>query len=175
MAKSARKTRKKHSGLARLRRTAPILTRDLYVVMVNGVGCVLYSKRVKGFVRSSPVLVESMCNVPYNWGITCAVFMRDRAGNNYAKEEFVKFAKPYLQSSLVDYATDMHNSLVESRNVLDTFINVGWIASPTGDMPPKSESDRIFSELEAWSAQYKVDDLDCIVGGCGHEIRINER
>ena len=92
----------------------------------------------------------------YLWSVYCAVFCRDQNGKEYMQGLTIKTNEPCRQSDLLSVLHENHLQLLNGCNDAHT-LNVGWLASPTGREWSEKEVGNIFTKLEAWDYQTKLE------------------
>jgi hypothetical protein len=92
----------------------------------------------------------------YSWSVYCAVFCRDQNGQEYMPGIVVVPDHPCLQSELQEGLHNHHLKLLHPCNANHT-VNVGWLASPVGRDWCEEEVGKIFSKLNAWDFNTKLE------------------
>lgn len=111
------------------------------------------TKRVFSPTLSLSKVIESGS---YLWSVYCAVFCRDQNGKEYMQGLTIKTNEPCRQSDLLSVLHENHLQLLNGCNDAHT-LNVGWLASPTGHDWSEKEVGNIFTKLEAWDYQTKLE------------------
>ena len=92
----------------------------------------------------------------YLWSVYCAVFCRDQAGKEYMQGLTIKTNAPCRQSDLLSVLHDNHLQLLKGCNDAHA-LNVGWLASPTGREWCEKEVGDIFTTIDAWDFNTKLE------------------
>jgi hypothetical protein len=92
----------------------------------------------------------------YTWSVYCAVFCRDQTGKEYMQGVTIKTNEPCQQSDLLNVLHEQHLSLLKGCNDSHT-LNVGWLASPVGHEWDEKEVGDIFTKLNAWDFNTKLE------------------
>jgi hypothetical protein len=102
-------------------------------------------------MRITQTMSDAITHFRYKWSIYLVVGCFNSKGEEELKIDYAVMTEPYLQSELVGYLNDRHQTFIgdlKSKNVRMSW--AGWIARPSGRELEPEELYKMFNKLEAW-------------------------
>jgi hypothetical protein len=152
------KKRKANNAHKRAERVCKAALRNCAVSFLAGGGgkCLLIDLNTNRVFRPTLALSKIIESGSYTWSVYCAVFCRDQTGKEYMQGVTVESANPCRQNDLLEVLHEQHLRLLKGCNDAHT-VNVGWLASPSAHEWDEKEVGDIFTELNAWDFNTKLE------------------
>ena len=118
--------------------------------------CRMIDLKTQKVFSAGPALAKTIETGRYSWSVYCAVFCRDQTGKEYMQGVVVSTKNGCKQNDLQEVLHEHHLQLLKGCNDAHT-LNVGWLASPVGHEWDEKEVGDIFTKLEAWDFNTKLE------------------
>lgn len=100
-------------------------------------------------VSATPLIIDALRSITYNWSVLIAALCVDDNGREYIKSEQVDAKEPYLQSDLMEVLDMQHRALLMNCNQ-NHLINAVWLATPYEHDWDESHAAKLLSDFGAW-------------------------
>jgi len=158
---SSRKVKRsgKHNMQLRQQRFNESMLRQFSISFIGAEKCNIIKSKDGQLINADLKLIQLFTKFPYKWSVYIAVFYRDQHGKDYMKSELAILPDYRYQADISEALCDLHMDLAKRGNEKH-FVNVGWMASPTGHQWSEEEAASVFDKLGAWStlAQWEAEE-----------------